>query len=189
MTKPGYMSPSEKKKYDERKKLQADTLAKDKKTLEEKGSWVRQLGKSILGKKLSGRDLSTNPDGRNPPLPVPRPKRDKVTGGAGSDKTTSSPKKAPKLEGNRKVYAAPKPRSKREGDELKHRAAEKRAGSGSSGKSFPAGKPDGARTSGNRDVKGSLGYRIARALGDKRSESQMVADRKATEKMNKEMGR
>lgn len=58
----------------------------------------------------------------------------------------------------------------------------------SKGKSFPTGAPDRKRTSGHRDSD-DLGYKMAKAMGDTRTKEQMVADRKANKRAEKEMGR
>jgi hypothetical protein len=73
------------------------------------------------------------------------------------------------------VRAAPVPRSEREGRELADRAAERRAGSGSSSPSTV-----------NTQSKKPLAKRIMEALGDNRNMEQATSDRKMTEEMEME---
>ena len=96
-----------------------------------------------------------------PPKPSPRPER------------------APKLTDSGRVNAPPRPRSEREGKELASNAAERRAGSGSSGPS----------TVDTRSKK-PIAKRIMEALGDKRTMEQATKDREMNQEMEREtMGR
>lgn len=164
-----------------RRKTNDEIAAESKARQKRMQETIKGVYESMKGKKLSGQDRVRNPDpNASPRLPTPRPSdgpkpKDKPssTSNKMAPKPVSRPaasKSAPKLEGSRDV----KPVKAVSAMESK------------SSKSFPAGGPDNSRTSGNRDSRGGLGYRIGKALGDKRSEAQMVADRKATEKMHKE---
>ena len=73
------------------------------------------------------------------------------------------------------VRAAPVPRSEREGRELAGRAAERRAGSGSSSPSTV-----------DTQSKKPIAKRIMEALGDNRNMEQATSDRKMTEEMEME---
>lgn len=167
-----------------RRKTNDEIAAESKARQKRMQETIKGVYESMKGKKLSGQDRVRNPDpNASPRLPTPRPSdgpkpKDKPssTSNKMAPKPVSRPaasKSAPKLEGSRDVKPAPKATSAMEYESK-------------SGKSFPAGGPDGSRTSGDRDSRGGLGYRIGKALGDKRSEAQMIADRKATEKMQKE---
>lgn len=166
-----------------RKKTNDEIAEETKARRQRMKATAKDVYESMKGKKLSGVDRTRNPDGASPRLPTPRPFEPK--------KSSTKPKPINKAKiGPKVVYAAPKPRSKSEGDEMRSTAWEKRVGSSNqSDKKFPAGGPDNSRTSGDRDSRGGLGYRIGKALGDKRREAQMVADRKATEAMERERGK
>jgi hypothetical protein len=92
-----------------------------------------------------------------PPKPEPRPQR------------------APPLEGSRDVKPARRPVSAMDAEELAGRAAERRAGSGSSSPSTV-----------NTQSKKPLAKRIMEALGDNRNMEQATLDRKMTEEMERE---
>jgi hypothetical protein len=92
-----------------------------------------------------------------PPKPEPRPQR------------------APPLEGSRDVKPARRPVSAMDAEELAGRAAERRAGSGSS-------RPSTVDT----QSKKPLAKRIMEALGDNRNMEQATRDRKMTEEMERE---
>jgi hypothetical protein len=93
----------------------------------------------------------------------------------------SAPKSKPSpsgpfpLEDYGQVRAAPVPLSEREGRELAARAAERRAGSGSS-------RPATVDTRSKKPI----AKRIMEALGDKRNMDQATSDRKMTEEMEME---
>jgi len=83
------------------------------------------------------------------------------------------------LKNPRYVRPAPRPRSEGEGKELAARAAERRAGSGSS-------RPSTVDTQSKKPI----AKRIMEALGDKRTMKQATQDREMTKEMEREtMGR
>jgi hypothetical protein len=83
--------------------------------------------------------------------------------------------RVPPLTGSREVKPAPRPRSEREGKELASNAAERRAGSGSSGP-----------TTVDTRSKKPIAKRIMEALGDNRNMEEATRDRKMTEEMEME---
>jgi hypothetical protein len=170
---------------------------------EKYGTPLEQLTKALMDKQMS--DWKMDPGGRGKkeadayrkayegkgkPAPASKPpmstKGDKAT----PPKPTSRPARAPKLADGGSVKAAPKPRSAREGKEMAERATERRA-------NYLAGGPDRQRKSGTNvsDMaakKGGAkdsddaGYNLAKKMGDKRTKEDMVAQRKAANKADRE---
>lgn len=153
------------------------------------GSPLEQLTKKLMLEMNKGGDGGGQMGRNNKQTPASKPPMAAKSAKGTPPKPTARPARAPKLTDGGSVKAAPKPRSAREGKELSERATERRA-------NYLAGGPDRQRKSGTNvsdmTKKGAAkdsddaGYNLAKKMGDKRTKEQMVADRKAANKADRE---
>ena len=165
------------------------------------GSPLEQITKALMADMRK----SSKPGGQMGRKAAPASPAKETSGGFGKGKAatldkstkaapkpTERPKRAPKLTDGGTVKPAPKPKSLAEGSEKSQRDAIHKA-------NYLAGGPDRQRKSGmnvsQMAAKGSgksktdsddAGYKLGKALGDRRSKKAMIEDRKAANKADRE---
>lgn len=186
-------TPGQKKAYEK--------ATSSQKTSAQKRAEARKYDRGYGGAASGAKDTRGSEPSRRPSSPPTRPvvgkKSDTAMASKKSNAPTSDSKPAVQASKSSGRDTPPKPTLRPERKLSKSGDAKSREPSGSKGpekakaesvKKFLAGTPDNSRTKGNRDAR-SAGYKLAKSLGDTRTEKQMIADRKNNAKDEEEMGR